>query len=142
MKKYIIILIVIFLALIVLAAFYPKQKQVCFKEKCFSIEIAKTQEERSSGLMFREKLDFDSGMLFVFPDNGIHGFWMKNTLIPLDIIWINNGKIVYIAKNMQPCKETCDSIIPDKNSRYVLEINSGLSEKLGLKAGDEVSLDY
>ena len=142
MKKYIIILIAILIALVVLAAFYPRQKQACLKEKCFSIEIAKTQEERSRGLMFREELDSGSGMLFIFPDDGIHGFWMKNTFIPLDIIWINNGKIVYIAKNMQPCKETCDSIFPDKNSRYVLEINAGLSEKLGLKAGDEVSLNY
>lgn len=117
--------------------------RVCFKEKCFSVEIAKTYEQGSRGLMFRDKLDSGSGMLFIFPDDRIQGFWMKDTLIPLDIIWINSSReVVYIAQNVQPCKETCETIEPSAEARYALEINAGLSEEFGLKVGDEARLDY
>ena len=81
------------------------KNQVCFGQKCFFIELAKTEAERNQGLMYRKELDKNKGMLFIFDKEGSHPFWMKNTLIPLDIIWIDSrGKIVFISQNVQPCK--------------------------------------
>ena len=96
----------------------------------------------SRGLMFREKMDADKGMLFIFEKEGEYPFWMKNTLIPLDIIWINEDKeVVFISENAQPCNEeySCSSINPGNNAKYVLEINGGISEKIGLKIGDKAN---
>src|SRR4030042_2848822 len=98
MKKS-ILLSIVFLFLILLAIIlvklinYPagKQNQVCFKKHCFSVELAVTPEEREEGLMFRKNLDSDKGMLFIFEKEGKYGFWMKKTLIPLDIIWIDDN---------------------------------------------------
>ena len=123
-------------------------KQVCFKQqnlpinKCFSVELAQTAVERERGLMFREKLDNDKGMLFVFQQPEKYGFWMKNMLIPLDIIWIDEDKtIVYIEKDVQPCKmnnsANCNVYYPNKEALYILEINSGLSEENNLSVGEQ-----
>lgn len=81
--------------------------------------------------MFRKDLEENQGMLFVFEEENIYPFWMKNTLIPLDILWINSQKeIVFIYKNAQPCfYEPCPLINPRVKARYVLEIRGGSSEK-------------
>ncbi|MBI2629141.1 DUF192 domain-containing protein [Candidatus Pacearchaeota archaeon] len=121
-------------------------KQTCFKQanikinKCFSVEVAQTAVEREKGLMFREKLDSDKGLLFIFPRAEKYGFWMKNTLIALDIIWIDENKtIVYIKENALPCKEEkCDVYYPNKKALYVLEVNGGLSEENNLSVGEIV----
>lgn len=104
------------------------------------MEIAKTTKEIKSGLMHRESLDSDKGMLFVYEEEKPHSFWMKNTLIPLDIIWLNKNKnIVHINKNTQPCyKDPCPSLYPNQNASYVIEINASISDKLRLKVGDIV----
>ncbi|MEA2098258.1 MAG: DUF192 domain-containing protein [Patescibacteria group bacterium] len=114
--------------------------QACIKNKCFKVETAVTAQEQKMGLMNREFLALDSGMLFVFEKEDIHNFWMKNTLIPLDIIWIDkDNKVIFIKENAEPCKtEKCELFEPDKKSKYVLEINGGLAEKIGFKIGDEV----
>ncbi|MDD2665965.1 MAG: DUF192 domain-containing protein [Methanocellales archaeon] len=116
-----------------------KQNQVCIKGTCFYVELATTPDERARGLMFREHLDPDKGMLFIFEEEGVHPFWMKNTLIPLDIIWISEDKeVVFISKNTQPCEaDICPSINPDKKAKYVLEVNGGVSDKIGLRVGDK-----
>ena len=121
-----------------------QQDRVCFKDNCFNVSLALTSDEQSKGLMFVDHLDNDKGMLFVFQEDGIYPFWMKNTLIPLDIIWIDsNNKVVFISKNTQPCKSLiCDSINPGKQARYVLEINAGISDKIGLAIGDNMTIDY
>jgi uncharacterized protein len=113
---------------------------VCFKERCFFVKLAQTEEEKKMGLMFKENLNPDSGMLFIFAKEGVYPFWMKNTLITLDIVWINEEKeVVFISKNTQPCLENnCRSITPDKNSKYVLEINGGILDKIGLRVGDKL----
>jgi len=115
-----------------------RDKSVCIGKDCFYVEIADTPEKRNQGLMYRENLDEDRGMLFIFEKEEIYSFWMKNTLIPLDIIWLNENKeVVFIVKNAQPCEEeNCPSIKPDKEARYVLEINAGLVDKIGLKTGN------
>lgn len=118
---------------------------VCVKQNCFGVEVAKTIAERQKGLMFREKLDENKGMLFVFEQEDIYPFWMKNTLIPLDIIWVNGqNKIVFIKENAQPClaDAVCENIIPDVRALYALEINGGLSYKFGFQAGDTAKIDF
>lgn len=112
---------------------------VYFNENCFLVEIVETQEEMAKGLMNREKLGENMGMLFIFGEEGEYGFWMKNTLIPLDIVWINSQKeIVYISKNNQPCGEICETINPKINAKYVLELNAGIIDRVNLKIGDNL----
>ena len=114
--------------------------KVCFENKCFDVEIADTLEEREVGLMNRKSLDLNSGMLFVFDQEGIYNLWMKNTLIPLDMIWIDrNNKIVFIKENAEPCRtEQCEVFGSDKKARCVLEVNGGVVEEVGIEAGDAV----
>jgi len=120
-----------------------KQDKVCFEDYCFYVELPKTPQKMAQGLMFRESLDLDKGMLFIFEEEKEYPFWMKNTLISLDIIWINQGKeVVFIGKDIQPClKENCESIKPDKKAKYVLELNAGMTDKIGLKIGDRLMFD-
>jgi len=119
-----------------------KENRVCFGKNCLEVELATTAAETSRGLMFKKSLAPNKGMLFVFRKEGNYPFWMKNTLIPLDIIWINeNKKVVFISGNTQPCQEEspCFLINPGKNAKYVLEINGGLAEKIGLTVGDKMN---
>jgi hypothetical protein len=112
-------------------------------ENCFQVELAKTEAEKNRGLMNVAKLDKNKGMLFIFDKEGIYPFWMKNTLIPLDIIWIdNNYKVVFISPNAQPCLNLiCPSIIPPAKAMFVLEINAGIVEQINLKIGDEIKMN-
>lgn len=112
-----------------------KESKVCFEDHCFYVELAKTGEERSQGLMFRRNMELDGGMLFIFDSEREYPFWMKNTFIPLDIIWISKDKeVVFIERNTQPCQEECPSIEPGERAQYVLEINTGMAD--GIEAGD------
>ena len=119
-----------------------QQNSVCFDKTCFEVELAITSEERAQGLMFREGLEDDEGMLFIFDELGTHKFWMKNTLVNLDIIWINDKmEVVHINKNTPICKEDpCPTYGPDEKVKYVLEINSGLSDKLNIFVGDFIDI--
>ncbi len=117
------------------------RQEVCFEEKCFKVEKVNTPSEREKGLMFRYSLDENKGMLFVFENESIYSFWMKNTYIPLDMIWINEGKqVVFVFKNTTPCKEICPPITPLSNAKYVLEINAGLADKYDINIGDEARI--
>ncbi len=123
---------------------YPKIK-VCFQGFCFQAEVAKNRFTIAKGLMFRKGLAENEEMLFVFNQEGIHSFWMKNTLIPLDIIWLDKDKkVVEITKNAQSCQSRkCQSYRNQQPAKYVLEINAGLAEKINLNIGSEISfLDY
>jgi len=116
-----------------------KQGEVCLRGHCFSVEIAKTRISQANGLMFRRELAPESGMLFVFDDEAPRSFWMKNTLIPLDMIFFNKNKeIVEITKNVQPCEtEECPKIRPTEKAKYVLEINANIADQISLKIGDK-----
>ena len=104
-------------------------------EYIFNVEIAKTAEERSKGLMYRENLKQKEGMLFLYPKNQVIKMWMKNTLIPLDMIFINNkGKIIEIFKMTIPNDLT--PIGPEVTLKGVLEINGGLTSYLNINKGD------
>jgi len=107
------------------------------------VELARSQEEITRGLMFRESLAQNRGMLFIFGVPGVYDFWMKNTKIPLDIIWLNDKKeVVFIKNNAQPCKEDfCLPIGPDTEVNYVLELNAGLAEKVGLKIKSQLEFE-
>ncbi len=113
--------------------------RVCFNGNCFKVEVVDTPEARQKGLMFRDYLPGDEGMLFVFEEEWIYSFWMKNTLIPLDMIWINSGlEVVHIHENAEPCKEDpCPSINPGVPALYVLEVNAGKARETGLSIGDK-----
>lgn len=107
------------------------------KEHLFNIEIAMTPQEQAKGLMHRTQMDEDSGMLFYFSGEAERGFWMKNTLIPLDLIFIKaDGKIHHIHENAIPHDLT--SIRSNGPVAAVLEINGGLSQKLGIAVGNQV----
>ncbi len=107
--------------------------------RTFQIEIADTPEAREKGLMFRESMPLDQGMLFVFDREAPVAFWMKNTLIPLDMLFIRaDGTIINIYPMARPHDETP---IPARAPvRYVLEINGGVAAMLGIRAGDKVTL--
>jgi uncharacterized protein len=103
-------------------------------------ELALTDAERAKGLMFRTKLLADQGMLFVFDQEGLHAFWMKNTLIPLDMLWLDpDRRVVHIERDVPPCKaDPCPSYGPARPALYVLELEAGAAARLGLKAGDRL----
>ncbi len=99
------------------------------------IEIADDEYQRQTGLMYRHSMENNQAMLFIFKDERPRSFYMKNTEIPLDIIYFDkNKRIVSIRKNAKPFDET--SLPSQKPSQYVLEVNAGLSDKWKLKPGD------
>ena len=106
-------------------------------EHPFMVEIADDDAERQRGLMFRDPLADDRGMLFQFPDVQERGFWMRNTPSPLDIIYIDpRGRIVSIAKNATP---QSDEVLPSNGpASGVLELRAGRADEIGARAGDRV----
>jgi len=101
------------------------------------IEIADNDERRTTGLMFRDKMDESKGMLFIFSTEEPQSFWMKNTIIPLDIIYVNSKmEIVKIQKNAEPFSEK--SLPSIKPAQYVVEVNAGFCEKFSVKEGDKI----
>lgn len=109
----------------------------------YNVEIANDDKKRQDGLSNRKSLGEKDGMIFLFPKKEKLSFWMKNTLIPLDIIFIDNDKIVHIAKNAKPEKEV-KGVLPiyttPVNADKVLEINGGQVDKYKFKNGDKVTL--
>lgn len=122
------------------------QKTITVGLKSITVEIASSEAARELGLGGRSSLAADSGMLFTFDKKGVTpNFWMKGMLIPLDIIWIQGGSIIQINKNIAaPPANTSDSGLkqfsPIKPVDYVLEVNSGFSDKNSLKVGTPVDL--
>ncbi|WP_066226157.1 DUF192 domain-containing protein [Formosa haliotis] len=106
--------------------------------KTLDIEIADTEYARETGLMYRSTMKDNRGMLFIFPDEAPRSFYMKNTQIPLDIIYLATNKtIVSIGKNAKPMDES--SVFSEKPAMYVLEVNGGLADKWNLKVGDSIA---
>ncbi|OOG53802.1 DUF192 domain-containing protein [Rhodanobacter sp. C03] len=108
----------------------------------FTVEFATDDASREHGLMMRSTLAADHGMLFVFPDTGPRGFWMKNTLIPLDILYFDaDRRLVSMQLDVPPCEADPCSIYPSNApARYVLELSSGTARRIGAKAGDELKI--
>lgn len=109
----------------------------------FTIDIAKTPTQQEVGLAKYQNLPSGNGMYFPFAHSDYYAFWMKDMHFPIDIIFINNGKIVTIFSNVKPEKNYQDFIYkPTAPSNAVLEINAGLSQKYGFKNGDPVIISY
>ena len=111
--------------------------------KTFSVEIADTQEEHALGLMYRDSMPADHGMIFLFPNEAPRRFWMKNTRIPLDIMYFDKDlKLVSISADTPPCRvSNCPSYSSKAPAQYVLELNAGLAASLGVKVGDQLTLN-
>jgi uncharacterized membrane protein (UPF0127 family) len=112
------------------------------KGERFSVELAETQEKQALGLMFRDSMPDDHGMLFIFPSEARRSFWMKNCRIPLDIFYFDSDlALVSVSENTPPCRtQRCPSYPSDGPAKYVLELNAGKAAQLGIKTGDVMEL--
>ena len=114
------------------------------KGKHFDIEIAGDDASRTRGLMFRDAMPADHGMLFLFDEMQPRVFWMKNTHIPLDILYFDkNYKLVSMQQRVPPCRSAgndCPQYPSTGPAQYVLELNAGVADKLGVKEGDELKV--
>jgi uncharacterized membrane protein (UPF0127 family) len=107
------------------------------KELRVKVELARTNRERALGLMFRKVMPADAGMLFLFDHDEVQSFWMKNTFIPLDMIFISADlKVVGVVENAEP--HTTEPRTVGLPSRFVLEVNAGVARAHGVAAGTEV----
>ena len=128
--------------------FSKKQSSVFINDKKVDVSLADNDEKRAKGLGGVSLLGKDSGMLFVFSTKDVKPvFWMKDMIIPIDIIWINDDKIVQIDKNIKaPQPKTPDNKIerftPQGVIDYVLEVNAGFSDTNNIKVGDPVRITF
>ncbi len=108
----------------------------------FSVELATTNAQRAHGLMDRTQLAADHGMLFVFAHQALQTFWMKDTLIPLDILYFDKDrKLVSMQLNVPPCKTTpCPTYPSGKPAKYVLELAAGTAVRIGANVGDTLTI--
>ena len=107
-------------------------------KKTYDLEVANTRESRDRGLMHRDSMPADHGMIFVFPDEAVRGFWMKNTRIPLDIIYLTAaGKVVSVHQMQPHDRRTTESKGP---AQYAIELNQGEAAKADVKEGDSLAL--
>jgi len=129
---------------LLLAACDAGQPYALVKGERFLLEVANDDASRSQGLMFRDEMADNRGMLFIFPDQQPRSFWMKNTRIPLDIIYLSRQlRVVSISENTPPCRSRslrCPSYPSAGPAQYVLEINGGQARRLGLEPGDHIEL--
>jgi hypothetical protein len=132
----------LFLTLFVCTACRAGDPSVVLKDERFTVELAETSEKQALGLMFRDYLPDDHGMLFLFPGEAIRSFWMKNTRVALDIFYFDEElKLVSVSENTRPCRtQRCPSYPSTGPAKYVLELNAGKAAELGVQAGDVLEL--
>ena len=110
------------------------------------VQIADTEPRRVRGLMFQDQLPYDQGMIFVFDKPGLYPLWMLNMQFSLDMMWFDqDGKIVHIEKDISPCKAaleiaTCQSVVPDGDALYVLEVTSGFVDQNNITKDSVLSI--
>ncbi|MCB9757388.1 MAG: DUF192 domain-containing protein [Candidatus Omnitrophica bacterium] len=119
-----------------------KENLACYKKQCYVIELAISEKERLKGLQEREYLDKNAGMLFALDGRTVRKFWMKDTLIPLDMLWLDyTGQILYIEHAAVPCeKDPCPTYGPDVPASYVLEISAGQAAQKDMRVGERITL--
>lgn len=134
------VMTVIILSLLIIKTAIPNdiifaKEQLILNGEEYSIEIARSAKQRRHGLMFRDHLEERQGMLFIYPRSDDHRIWMKNTLIPLTVIWLDKDKKVIGLKKLPPCtSDPCPSYGVSKPSKYILELSSGNNSfKPGIK---------
>ncbi len=115
---------------------------VVLKGQNIKVEVADSPSKHALGLMYRRELADDQGMLFIYSRIESMSFWMKNTLIPLDIMFFDKDlRLINVSADTPPCKSTrCPAYKSAAPSKYVLEVNAGLAEKWGVKPGDKLEL--
>lgn len=139
MKRSILLLIFILLSGIELIS-TPRFISMFIGEEEFLVEIADTNEKKALGLMFRKEIPDNFGMLFIYSDEDYRGIWMKNTLVSLDLIYLNSLKeIIEIICNVPPCKkDPCETYISKDRAQYVLELKGNRAKSLKIKEGDRI----
>ena len=144
MHRRLILLLTIIIIVAVVFFSIPVPEQGAYVEinsNRINVEIADNFEERAQGLMNRELLPENAGMLFIFENEGNYPFWMMNMKFNLDMIWINaNGRVVYVAKSVPPCGVSCKAIDPNNNAKYVLEVDAGFADKHKVVEGSFVRI--
>ena len=141
-----IISIIAFIAFVILGIIYsnqkPKQGDFSFPQHNLNLQIERAENlaHQAKGLMYREKLDENKGMLFVFSNETQRTFWMKNTYISLDLIYVSKDKkIVEIKENIEPCQvDDCPTYTSENKAQYVLEVNAGFVQKNQIQIGETV----
>ncbi|MBI4440842.1 DUF192 domain-containing protein [Candidatus Woesearchaeota archaeon] len=114
-----------------------EHRAIQLKDTIFSVAIAETEEEREHGLMHVRAFRPDEGMLFLFERPGRPAFWMKNTIIPLDILFLDADQRVATIFTVVPCtKEPCETYAPTRDITAVLEVQAGTAARLGIREGD------
>jgi len=114
-------------------------KKIQFNNISLKAEVASEPQDRERGLMFRDSLNEDEGMLFIFKTPQVCYFWMKNMRFPIDIIWLSEDKeILGLNQNLLPCNDLCDSISSKKPVKFVLEVNAGFIQRHMVKIGDQL----
>jgi uncharacterized protein len=110
----------------------------------FVLEIADTPDLRGRGYMFRREVGANEGMIFVFDEPGPVSMWMKNTLVPLDMIWLDDEfHVLHLEAHVPPCKaDPCPPYASMRKARYVLEVQGGAAAREGLKVGDRVPISF
>jgi len=134
----------VFLLMAPLGALAATSPTVTLHGSAFSTEFATNDASRELGLMNRTNLAADHSMLFIFTDDQPRAFWMKNTLIPLDILYFDKARrLVAMQLDAQPCKADPCALYPSggQYARYVLELKAGTAGKLGLRLGDTLAID-
>ncbi len=123
----------------------PISAQVKVKGQVIQLEVAQTPQQQATGLMYRTMLAANRGMLFAFNSPRSVGFWMKNTLIPLDMVFLRNGEVKAIQPQVPPCKAApCPSYGPGPDTLIdqVIELRGGRAAELGLKVGDRITIQF
>lgn len=146
--RIILVLLLIAVVFVTVVEFFISEKKVGqssfvqIGETRINVEIADTDALRERGLSGRESLGEKDGMLFVFPEKGTYGFWMKDMRFPIDIVWISNGNIVGVEKNIDPQIgapiQKLKIYYPPQEVDVILEVTAGRSDNLGIKTGDEI----
>lgn len=119
-----------------------KTPSVEIKGKTYSIEVAEDEASRAHGLMERESMPADHGMLFVFQDDAPRAFWMKNCKFPQDMLFFDaDRRLVSVQRNVPPCHaDPCPGYSSGAPARYVLELNAGQADQIGVHPGDEMTI--
>lgn len=121
---------------------FNNENFVLIKNKKIILEIADTESKRAQGLMYRDNLKKDFGMIFIFEQPQRVNFWMKNVKIPLDIIFIRNDKVINIYNSANPCQSDYCEIYPSENIiDYTIELNSGFCDANNIKIGEKIKLN-